>query len=46
MFLTLNGHRLVEQGDRIYKAMIAIGTHRLDKSGLAQVFRECSATDE
>ena len=29
-----------------YEAMIAIGTHRLDKDGLAQLFRECSATDE
>jgi death-on-curing protein len=46
MFLALNGHRLVEHGDRLYEAMIAIGTHRLDKGGLAQVFRECSATDE
>jgi death-on-curing protein len=46
MFLALNGHRLVEQGDRLYEAMIAVGTHSLDKGGLAQVFRECSAADE
>jgi len=46
VFLALNGRRLVEQGDRLYEAMIAIGTHRLDKDGLAQVLRECSGSDE
>jgi death-on-curing protein len=45
-FLTLNGLRLVERDDRLYEAMIAIGTRRLDKLGLAQVFRECSEADE
>lgn len=44
-FLALNGYRLIEQGDRLYEAMIAIGTHRMDKRGLAQVFRECSVAD-
>lgn len=46
LFLALNGHRLVERGDRLYESMIAIGTHHLDKLGLAQVFRECSEADE
>jgi death-on-curing protein len=45
-FLTLNGYRLVEQGDRLYEAMIAVGTHRLDKSGLAQVLQECSVAED
>jgi len=46
VFLALNGRRLVEQGARLYEAMIAIGTHRLDKDGVAQVLRECSGSDE
>ncbi|HZY72726.1 MAG TPA: type II toxin-antitoxin system death-on-curing family toxin [Edaphobacter sp.] len=45
MFLALNGYRLIEQGERLYEAMIAVGTHRLDKSGLAQVLRKCSQVD-
>jgi hypothetical protein len=31
---------------KAFATMIAIGTHRLDKRGLAQVFRECSEADE
>lgn len=46
MFLGLNGFRLVEQGDRLYEAMIAVGTRRMDKAGLAQVFRELSVAEE
>lgn len=46
MFLALNGYRLVEQDDRLFDAMIAIGTHRMDKGGLARVLRECSTADE
>jgi death-on-curing protein len=45
MFLALNGYRLVEEGERLYEAMIAVATHRLDKSGLGQVIRECSQVD-
>jgi death-on-curing protein len=45
-FLALNGYRLVEQGDRLYEAMIAVGTHRLDKKGLAHVLQECSVAED
>ena len=44
-FLALNGYRLLETGDQLYQAMLAIGTHELDKAGLAEVFRECSTVD-
>ena len=46
MFLALTGFRLIEQDDRLYEAMIAIGTRRLDKAGLAQLLRELSAAEE
>ena len=46
MFLALNGFRLIEQDDRLYEAMIAVGTRRLDKAGLAQLLRELSAAEE
>jgi prophage maintenance system killer protein len=46
VFLSLNGYNLSRDEDRLYDAMIAIGTHRLDKAGLANVFRECSAPEE
>jgi death-on-curing protein len=46
MFLSLNGFHLIEQDDRLYEAMIAVGTRRLDKAGLAQVLRELSAAEE
>ena len=42
MVLSLNGYSLSRDEERLYEAMIAIGTHRLDKAGLANVFRECS----
>jgi death-on-curing protein len=45
-FLALNGYRLIEQGDRLYDAMIAVGTRQMDKAGLAGVLRECSAAEE
>jgi death-on-curing family protein len=44
--LGLNGFRLIEQDDRLYEAMIAIGTRRMDKAGLAQVLRELSVAEE
>lgn len=44
-FLALNGYRLVETGDQLYRAMLAIGTHELDKAGLAEVFRACATVD-
>lgn len=46
LFLGLNGYRLVERGDLLYGAMIAIGTHEMDKAGLARVLRECSVGDD
>lgn len=46
MFLGLNGFRLIEQDDRLYDAMIAVGTRRMDKAGLAQLLRELSADEE
>lgn len=46
VFLGLNGVRLLEQDDRLYEAMIAVGTRRMDKAGLAQVLRELSAAAE
>ena len=46
VFLGLNGFRLVEQDDRLYEAMIAIGTRRMEKAGLAQVLRELSVAEE
>jgi death-on-curing protein len=46
MFLGLNGFRLIEQDDRLYEAMIAVGTRRMDKAGLAQVLRERSLAEE
>jgi death on curing protein len=45
VFLALNGYSLSGDEDRLYDAMIAIGTHQLDKAGLANVFRECSVPD-
>ena len=46
VFLELNGYVLSRDEDRLYDAMIAIGTHPLDKAGLAQVLRECSVPDD
>jgi death-on-curing protein len=45
-FLGLNGYRLQEVGDRLYDAMIVVSAHRLDKEGLAQVFRELATPEE
>jgi prophage maintenance system killer protein len=45
-FLGLNGFRLIEQDDRVYGAMIAVGTRRMDKAGLALVLRELSVGEE
>ena len=39
-FLNLNGIETSGHGDEIYDAMIAIAERRLDKSGLAALFRE------
>lgn len=46
MFLGLNGFRLVEQDDRLHEGMLAVGTRRMDKAGLAQVLRELSVAEE
>jgi death on curing protein len=37
VFLRLNGYRLVDPGEELYEAMIAIAERRLDKPGLAVV---------
>jgi death on curing protein len=44
-FLKLNGYRLREANDRLADAMLAIATRDLDKTGLAQVFREMAESD-
>jgi prophage maintenance system killer protein len=44
--LGLNGFRLIEKDDRLYEAMNAIGTRRMDKAALAQVLRELSVAEE
>jgi death-on-curing protein len=44
-FLALNGWRLVEEDDQLFDAMIAMGTRRMDKGGLARVLRECSTME-
>jgi hypothetical protein len=46
VFLSLDDYSLSRDEERLCDAMIAIGTHRLDKAGLANVFRECSVPDE
>ena len=46
VFLSLNGHRLIESDDRLYQAMIAIGTRQLDKAGLAKILRDCATADD
>jgi death-on-curing protein len=46
VFLELNGYVLSRDEDRLYDAMIAIGTHQLDKAGLAKVLRDCSVPDQ
>ena len=46
VFLELNGYVLSRDEDRLYDAMIAVGTHQLDKAGLAKVLRECSVPEE
>jgi death-on-curing protein len=45
-FLALNGYRVQETGERLYRAMMAIAAHELDKSGLAAIFREMATTPE
>lgn len=44
-FLGLNGYRLQETGERLYRAMIAVAAHELDKTGLAEVFREMAVSE-
>jgi len=40
-FLHLNGIAEVPNDDALYEAMIAVAKHRLDKLGLATIFRSC-----
>jgi len=42
VFLDLNGHSIDQPSDRLYRAMMDISAHRLDKKGLAELFRELS----
>ena len=42
VFLDLNAHSIDQPSDRLYQAMIDIAEHRLDKEGLAELFRELS----
>lgn len=41
-FLHLNGIAEVPNDDALYEAMIAVAKHRLDKLGLATIFRSCA----
>lgn len=40
MFLTLNGKRVPKDDGSVYASMIDIANKRLDKAGLAEVFRK------
>ncbi len=40
IFLGLNGYRLQESGERLYRAMIDLSARKIDKVGLATLFRE------
>ena len=40
VFLRVNGHRVVDPGERLYEAMIAVAERRLDKAGLAGLLRD------
>jgi death-on-curing protein len=40
VFLADSGFRIVDPAGRLYDAMIAIAERRLDKAGLAELFRE------
>jgi len=42
VFLRLNGFSVEPSPERLYQAMIDIAEHRLDKAGLAKIFRELS----
>jgi len=42
VFLRLNGFSVESVPDRLYQAMIDIAEHKLDKVGLAKLFRELS----
>jgi len=42
-FLDINGHSIDVPTDRLFEAMIAIAEHRLDKGGLAEMFRELAS---
>jgi death-on-curing protein len=42
VFLHLNGYSIQPAPERLYKAMMDIADHKLDKSGLAELFRELS----
>jgi death on curing protein len=43
VFLAGNGEKIPRNDDTLYQAMIDIANHRLDKAGLAAVFRRLAA---
>jgi prophage maintenance system killer protein len=45
VFLDINGWIVSDPDELLYEAMIAIATHRLDKSGLADLLRKLAAPD-
>jgi death-on-curing protein len=42
VFLDLNGVTVLDPRERLYDAMIAVAERRMDKDGLAELFRELS----
>ncbi|MFA6033756.1 MAG: type II toxin-antitoxin system death-on-curing family toxin, partial [Myxococcota bacterium] len=44
VFLRLNGFSVKPASDRLYQAMLDIAEHKLDKAGLAKLFRELSSS--
>lgn len=42
VFLEMNGRKMTDPDGRLYRAMIDIAEHKLDKSGLAALFLELS----
>jgi death-on-curing family protein len=45
VFLDINGWSVADPDERLYDAMIAISARRLDKRGLADLFRQLALPD-
>jgi death-on-curing protein len=45
VFLDINGWLITDPDARLFDAMLAISSHSLDKSGLANLFRELALRD-